>query len=190
MQVQKQQLEPDMEQPTGSKLGKENIKALYCHTAYLIYMWSTSCKMLGGWSTSWNQECWEKYQQSQIRRWHHPYSRKQRGTKKPLDESERGEWKSWLKTQHSKTKMMASSPITSWQIDGEKVEKVTDFIFLASKITVNGDCSHAMTNLDSKLKSRDSILPTKDRIVNVMVFSWSHVWMWESDHKEGWMPNN
>ena len=95
-----------------------------------------------------------------------------------------------LKLNIQKTKMMASSPITSWQIDGEKVETVTDFIFLVSKITVNGDCSHAMTNLDSKLKSRDSILPAKDRIVNVMVFSWSHVWMWESDHKEGWMPKN
>ena len=71
-----------------------------------------------------------------------------------------------------KTKIIASSPITSWQIEGEKVEAVTDFIFLGSKITVDGDCSHeikrrlllgrkAMTNLDSVLKSKDITLPTK-----------------------------
>jgi len=80
-----------------------------------------------------------------------------------LMKSERGDWKSWLKTQHSKAKIMDPSPTTSWQIDGETMETVTDFIFLASKITVDGDCSHeikrclllgrkAMTNLDSILK--------------------------------------
>ena len=84
----------------------------------------------------------------------------------PLDESERGECKNWFKTQHSKTKIMASGPINSWQIDGETVETVTDFIFLGSKITADGDCSHeinrcvllgrkAVTNLYSILKSRD-----------------------------------
>ena len=76
---------------------------------------------------------------------------------------------------------MASGPITSWQIEGEKVEAVTDFIFLDSKITADGDCSleikrllllerKAMTNLDSILKSRDIILPTNVRIVKAMVF--------------------
>ena len=76
---------------------------------------------------------------------------------------------------------MASGPINSWQIDGETVETVTDFIFLASKITADGDCSHeikrhlflrrkVMTNLDSILKSRDIILPIKVRLVKVMVF--------------------
>ena len=76
---------------------------------------------------------------------------------------------------------MASGPITSWQIDGETMEIVTDFIFLGSKIIVDGDCSHeikrrlllgrkAMTNLDSTLKSRDVTLPTKVHIVNAMVF--------------------
>ena len=93
-----------------------------------------------GWSTSWNQDCWEKYQQPQICRWHHPYDRKWRRTKKPLNESKRGEWKSWLKIQ--KTKIMASGPITSWQIDGEIMETVTDFILGGSKITADGDCSH------------------------------------------------
>ena len=76
---------------------------------------------------------------------------------------------------------MASSPITSWEIDGERVETVSDFIFGGSKITADGDCSHeikrslvlgrkVMTNLDSILKSRDIILPTKVRLVNVLVF--------------------
>ena len=83
--------------------------------------------------------------------------------------------KAGLKLHVQKTKIMASCPITSWQIDGEKVEALTDFIFLGSQITVDGDCSHemkrcllfgrkAMTNLDSILKSRDITLPTKVRI--------------------------
>ena len=88
-----------------------------------------------------------------------------------------------------KTKMMASGPITSWQIVGETVETVSDFIFLGSKITADGDCSHeiktrlllgrkVMTNLDSILKSRDITLPTKIRLVKAMYgFSRSHVWM-------------
>jgi len=62
MQVKKQQLETDIEQQTSSRLGKENIKAVYCHPAYLTYMQSTSCEVLAGWSTSWNQDCWENYQ--------------------------------------------------------------------------------------------------------------------------------
>ena len=80
-----------------------------------------------------------------------------------------------------KTKIMASSPITSWQIDGETIKTVADFIFLGSKITVDGDCSHeikrclllgrkTMINLDSMLKSRDITLPTKVHIVKAMVF--------------------
>ena len=87
-----------------------------------------------------------------------------------------------LKFNIQKTKIMASSPITSRQIDGETVETVTDFIFLGSKITVDGDCSHeikrrllpgrkVMTNLDSILKSRDVTLPTKVCLVKAMVFS-------------------
>ena len=86
-----------------------------------------------------------------------------------------------LKFNIQKTKIMASSPIISWQIDGGKVETETDFIFLGSKITADGDCSHeikqclllgrkAMTNLDSILKSRDTTLLTKVHIVKTMVF--------------------
>ena len=80
-----------------------------------------------------------------------------------------------------KTKIMASSPVTSWQIDGETVETVSDFIFLGSEITADGDCSHeikrrlllgrkVMTNLDSVLRSRDVTLPTKVCLVKAMVF--------------------
>ena len=86
-----------------------------------------------------------------------------------------------LKLNIQKTKIMTSSPITSWELDGETMETVTDFAFLDSKITASGDCSHeskrylllgrkAMTNLDSVLKSRDIILPTKVHLVKAMVF--------------------
>ena len=99
--------------------------------------------------------------------------------------------KAGLKLSIQKTKIMASGPIPSWQIDGETVETVRDFIFGGSKITADGDCSHeikrclllgrkAMTNLDSILKSRDSALPINVCIVKAMFFffsSSSHVWM-------------
>ena len=86
-----------------------------------------------------------------------------------------------LKLTIQKTKIMASGPITSWEIDGETVETVSDFIFLGSKITADGDCSHeikrpvffgrkVITNLDSIFKSRDITLPTKVRLVKAMVF--------------------
>ena len=86
-----------------------------------------------------------------------------------------------LKFNVQKTKIMASGPITSWEIDGETVETVADFIFLGSRITADGDCSHeikrclllgrkVMTNLDSLLKSKDITLPTKIHLIKVMVF--------------------
>ena len=89
--------------------------------------------------------------------------------------------KAGLKFNIQKTKIMASGPITSWEIDGETVETVPDFMFLAFKITADGDCSHennrhlllgrkVMTNLDSILKSRDITLPTKVRLIKAMVF--------------------
>ena len=93
-----------------------------------------------------------------------------------------------LKLNIQKTKIMASGPITSWQIDRETVETVTDFIFLGSKISADGDLSHeikrclllgrkAMTNLDNILKSRDFTLLTKVHLVKAIGFSSSHVWM-------------
>ena len=99
--IKKQQLELDMEQWTGSKLGKEYIKAVYCHPAYLTYMKSTSCKMLDWMKHKLESRLPEEISKPQICRGYHPPGKKQRGTKEPLNKAERGEWKSWLKTQHS-----------------------------------------------------------------------------------------
>ena len=96
--------------------------------------------------------------------------------------------KAGLKLNIQKMKIMASSPFTSWQIDEKTMETVTDFIFLGSKISADGDCSHeikrclllgkkAMTNLHSVLKSKDITLLTKVHLVKAMFFSSSHVWM-------------
>ena len=93
-----------------------------------------------------------------------------------------------LKLNIQKTKIMASGPITSWQIDGETVKTMREFVLGSSKITTDGDCSHkvkrhlllgrkAMTNLYSILKSRNITLPTKACLVKAMIFSSSHVWM-------------
>ena len=110
--------------------------------------------------------------------------------RKVKEESE----KDGLKCKIQKTKIMASGPITSWQINGETVETMTDFIFLGSQITIDGDCSHdikrhlllgrkVMTNLDSILKSRDITLPTKIRLVKAMVFP-VVMYGYELDYKE------
>ena len=166
MQVRKQQLELDMEQQTGSNLGKEYIKAIYCHPAYLTYMQSTSWEMLG----------WMKHKAeikiagrniNKLRYADDTTLMEENGAElknllmKVKEESE----KVGLKLNIQKTKIMASGPITSWQIDGETVETVADFIWGGSKITADGDCSHkmkrclllgrkVMANLDSILKSR------------------------------------
>ena len=88
-----------------------------------------------------HQHCWEKYQQPQVCRWYHSNGRKWKETKETL-EGERGEWKSF-KLNIEKTKIMASDHTITWcQIEGRKVEAVTDFTFLGSQITADGDCSH------------------------------------------------
>ena len=182
MQVKKQQLELDMEKHTGCKLGKEYVKAGYCHLVYLTYMQNTSREMLE----------WMKAQAGiNIARRNINNLRYADGTtfiaeseeelksllKKVKEESE----KVGLKLNIQKTKIMPSGPITSWEIDGETVETVADFIFLGSKITADGDCSYeikrrlllgrkVMTNLDSILKSRDVTLLTKVHLVKAMVF--------------------
>ena len=104
--------------------------------------------------------------------------------------------KAGLKLNIQKAKIMASGPFTSWQIDGETMETVTDFILLGSKITADGDCSHeikrcllqgrkAMNNLDSILKSRDITLSTNVGLSSQSCgFSSSHVWMWKLDYNE------
>ena len=117
--------------------------------------------------------------------------------KSPLMKVKEESEKAGLKLNIQKTKIMASGPITSWQTDGEKVETVTDFIFLGSKITADGDCSHeikrcllcgkkAMTNLDSVLKSRDITLLTKVHIVKAMIFpvvmyGWESWTIWKAE---------
>ena len=137
VQVKKKQLKLDMEQ-TGSKLGEEYIKAVYCHPAYLTYMQSTPCKMPGRMKhklglrfpgeiaiTSDMQIAESKEELKSL-------------LMKVKDESE----KASLKLNIQKMKIMASGPITSWPIDGETMEIVTDFIFGGSRITAYCDCSH------------------------------------------------
>ena len=115
---------------------------------------------------------------------------------KVKEESEKVGWK--LNIQ--KMKIMASGPITWWEIDRETVETVLDFIFLGSKITADGDCSHeikrllilgrkVMTNLDSILRSRHYFV-NKGPSSQGYGFSSSHVWMWELDYKESWVLKN
>ena len=115
---------------------------------------------------------------------------------KVKEESEKG----GLKLNIQKTKIMASGPIISWQIDGEIMETVVDFIFLGSKITADGDCSHEIkrclllgrkpkTNLDSILKNRH-YFANKGLSSQSYGFSSSHAWMWELDYKESQVPKN
>ena len=170
MQVKKQQFEPDMEQQTGPKLGKEYVKAVYCHPAYLTYMQSTSCEM-----PDWMKHKLESRLPGEIlitaddTALMAEHKEKLKSLlMKVKEESE----KVGLKLNIQKTKIMASDPITLWQIDGKTMETVTDSIFLGSKITADGDCSHeikrhfllgrkVVTNLYSILKSRDITLPKR-----------------------------
>ena len=139
MQVKNQQLELDVEKQTG-KLGKEYVKAAYCHPAYLTYMQSTSWEMLG-----WKKHKLESRLPGEIsitsdRQMSMAESKEELKSLliKVKEESE----KVGLNLNIQKTKIMASSPITSWQIHRETMETVADFIFLGSKITADGDCSH------------------------------------------------
>ena len=159
--------------------GKEYIKAVYCHPAYLTYMQSTSCeipgwmkhklksRLPGGISITSDMQMipplWKKAKKNLL-----------------MTVKEENE-KVGLKLNIQKTKILVSGPITSWQIDVETMETVRDFILGGSKITADGDCSHEikrclvlgrkiMTNLDSILKSRDINLPTKVHLVKPMVF--------------------
>ena len=163
VQVKKQQLEMDMEQQTGSKLGREYVKAVYYHPAYLTYMQSTSCEMPG----------WMKHKlESKIARENINNLRYADDTTLEAESEEKlknllmkvkvKSEKAGLKLNIQKAKIMASGPLTPWQIDGETVR---DFIFLGSKITADGDWSHeikkrlllgrkAMTNLNSIFKKQ------------------------------------
>ena len=102
IQDKKQQLELDMGQQNGSKLGKKYVKTVYCHSLHLTYIQSTSWEMLGWMNHKLESSLLGEISITSNMHMTHPYGRKQRGTKEPLDEGERGEWKKWLKTQHSK----------------------------------------------------------------------------------------
>ena len=181
MQDKKQPLEPDMEQWTGSKLGKEYVKAVYCHSAYLTSMQSTSCEMLG-----WMNHKLESKFLGEIST---TSDTKPLILRSPLMRVKEESKKAVLKLKIQNTKMMASSPIASWQIDGEKVETVTDFIFLDSKITVDGDCRHeikrclllrrkAVTNsFRPCIKKQRYHFADRSPYSQSSGFSSSHVWM-------------
>ena len=140
MWVKKQQLEPDMEKETGSKLGKEYINAVYCQPACLTYMQNTSCEMPG-----WKKHKLESRLLGEISitsdmqmiplLWKKSEEELKSLLMKVKEESE----KAGLKLNIQKTKIKASSPITSWQIDEEILERVTDFILGDSKITTDSD---------------------------------------------------
>ena len=131
MQIKKQQLESDREQRTGSKLGKEYVKAVHCHPAYLTYMQSSSCEMLG-----WMKHKLESRLVGKISIASDMQSGKE--LKNLLMKMKEKSEKVGLKLNIQKMKILTSGPITSWQIDGETVETVTDFIFLGYKITTDG----------------------------------------------------
>ena len=176
-----QQLELDMEPWTGSKLGKKYVKAVYCHPAYLTYMQSILRnarldEAQAGIKTARRNINNLRYADATIL-----MAESEEELKSLLMKVKEESEKVGLKHNIQKTKIMASGPITSWQIDGETMETVTVFILGGSKITADGDCSHeikrclflrrkVMTNLDSILKSRDITLPTKVHLVKAMAF--------------------
>ena len=139
MQIKKQQLELDMEQLVTN--WERNTSRIYIVTLFIKLLCRVHhAKYRVVWSTSWNQDCWKKYQKSQICRWHHLMAESEELKSllmKVKEESERG----GLKLNIQKTKTMAFCPIISWNIEGETMETVIDFIFLGSKITADGDCS-------------------------------------------------
>ena len=180
MQVKKQHLELDMEQQTGSKSGKEYIKAVYCHPAYLTYaewiMWNAGLEEAqAGIKTARRNINHLRYADDTT------LMAESEELKSLLMKVKEESEKLGFKLNIQKTKIMVSSPIISWQTDGEIMETVRDFILGGSQITADGDCSHeikrrlllgrkAMTNRDSIFKSRDVTLPTKVHLVKAMVF--------------------
>ena len=149
---------------------------MYCHPAYLTYMPSTLEEAQAGIKIAGRNINNLRYADDTTL-----MAESEEELKTLLMKVKEESEKVGLKLNMQKTKIMASGPITSWQIDGETVETVSDFIFLGSKITADGDCSHeikrclllgrkVMTNLDRILKSRDITLPTKVCIVKAMVF--------------------
>ena len=175
-----------MEQQTGSKSEKEYVKAVYCHPAYLTYMQSTS------WETLLDEaQAGIKIARRNINNLRYAddttlMAESEEELKSLLMKVKEESEKVGLKLHIQKTKIMAFGPITSWEIDGETVETVSDFIFLGCKITVDGDCSHeikrrlllgrkAMTNLDSILKKQRYYFANKGPSSQGYGFPSSHV---------------
>ena len=188
MQVKRQQLEPDVEQWTGSKSGKEYIKAVYCHPAYLTSMQSTSCEM-----PDWmKQQAGNKIARRNISNLRYAddttlLTEREEELKNLLMKVKEESENPGLKLNIQKMKIMASGPITLWQIDGETMETMRDFILGVSKIAADGDCSHeikkrllfgrkAMTNLQH-IKNQRLYFANKDPSSQGYGFSSSHVWM-------------
>ena len=169
-----------MKQRTGSKLGKEYVKAVYCHPAYF-----TAIEYIMGNARLDEAQAGIKIAGRNIRNLRYAddttlMAESEEELKSILIKVNKEGKKAGLKLSIQKTKIMASDPITSWQIDEGKLETVTDFIFLGFKIPADGDCSHeikrhlllgrkAMTNLDSILKSRDITLLTKVHIFKAVI---------------------
>ena len=143
MQVKKQQLEPEMEQWTGSKLGKDYVKAVYCPPAYLTSMQSTSCEN----ARLDEAQAGIKIAGRNINNFRYAddttfMAQSEEELKSLLMKVKEESENVGLKLNIQKMKIMASGPINSWEIDGKTVETVSDFIFLGSRITADGDCSH------------------------------------------------
>jgi len=203
VQVRKQQLELDMEEQTGSKSGKKYVKAVYCHPAYLTYMQCTSYEIPGWMNHKLKARLPREISTtSDMQLIYRPNGRKWRGTMEPLDEGVEEREKASLKLNIQKTKVMASDPITSWQIDGETVETVTDFFFFPLDSKWLQTVTAAMKLKDAFSLEESSDKPSQcnkrqryhfaDKILYSQSygFSRSDVWMWELDHKEGWVSKN
>ena len=195
MRDKKQQLVADMEQRTGSKLGKEYVKAIYCHPAYLTYMQSTKAKCQAEWLKAGTKIAGRNINNLRYSNDTTLMAENLEELKSLLMKVKEESEKAGLKLNIQKTKIMASIPIT-WQIDGEKVETVTDFgVFFASKITAEGNCSHEIKRC--LLLGRKACHKPREHIKNQRhyfadespysqrySFSNSHVQMWELDHKK------
>ena len=182
MQVKKQQLKPDMEQQTGSKLVKEYIKAVYCPSVYLTYMQSTSWKMLG-----WMKHRLESRLLGEISI---TSADMQRGAKEPLDESERREWKSWLKPQHSESwdhgiwflslhdKLM-DKQWKLWQTLFSWSPKSLQMVTVAMKLKDTCSLEEMVWPTRQHIKKQGHYFANVGRSNQSYGFSSSHVWMWD-----------
>ena len=152
MQVKKQQLEPDMEK-TDSKLGKEYVKAAYCRPAYLTYMQSTSCEMPGWMKHKLKSRFLGEIAITSDMQITNLMAESEEELKSLLIKVKEESEKAGLKVSIQKTRIMASGAFGSWQIDGETIEIVRNFIFLSSRITTDGNCSHEIKrcSLEEKL---------------------------------------